>query len=161
MSEFTVNNSGEDVVVSLADLAGINMDDVEEYEGGFILTPKGAYEFNCTNAELTEIADSPVIKFTCEIIGCTAIASDEHSPESIIGAIHEENFFIKDVQKTIGSAKRFMRIAGSPVMSGSLTDLLDGFCGTKFFGKIKHRPKKNDPETIYANLDMKSVKPVA
>ena len=161
MSEtFSVKNHDVEVDVTLADLAGIDMNEVEEFEGGFDVTPKGAYVFQVKDAKLAEIADYPVIPFTLEVVECMAVAADDKTPEGMVGVAHEENIFVMDVQKAVGQAKFLMRSAGYAA-TGSLNELLDGFCGTKFAAKIKQKAKKNDPDTIYANLDMKSVKPVA
>lgn len=161
MSEaFNVTNNDQEVEVSLADLAGIDMDSVEAVEGGFEVTPKGAYVFQVTDAKLAEIAEYAVVQFTVKVVECMAVASDDKTPESMVDVEHEENIFIIDVQKSIGQAKFFMQAAGHNA-TGTLNQLLDGFCGTKFAAKIKHKAKKNDPDTIYANIDMKSVKPVA
>jgi len=66
------------------------MNAVEAYEGGFDATPKGAYVFNVKDAKLTEIAEYPVIQFTLEIIECMAVASEDKTPESMVGVEHEE-----------------------------------------------------------------------
>ena len=159
-STFAVKNDDNEVEVSLADLAGIDMNEIEEFEGGFDVTPKGAYVFQVKDAKLSEIAEYAVVAFELEVVECMAIASGDKTPESMVGVIHEENIFIIDVKKSIGQAKFLMRQAGYTA-TGTLNELLDGFCGTKFAAKIKHKAKKNDPDTIYANIDMKSVKPVA
>lgn len=161
MSEnFTVTNNSQEVEVSLADLAGLDMSAVEAVAGGFELTPKGAYVFKVLDAKLAEFADYPVITFELEIIECLALASDDKTPEGMVGVKHDETIFIIDVQKSVGQAKFLMTEAGYRA-TGTLQELLDGFCGTKFSAKVKHKAKKNDPETIYANIEMKSVKAVA
>lgn len=159
-AQFDVKMDDEEVNVSLADLAGIDMNEIEEYEGGFEVTPKGAYVFLVKDAKLSELGDYAVIAFELEVTDCMAVASEEKTTEQMVGVIHEENIFITDVKKSVGQAKFLMRAAGYTA-TGTLNELLDGFCGTKFAAKVKQKPKKNDPDTIYANIDMKSIKPVA
>lgn len=155
---YEVKFDGQDVEIDLAELAGLDMADIEADAGGFSATPKGYYMFTVKDAKLTDIADMPVIGFELEVAECYAVASDVETPESMVGKVHEENIFVNDVRKSVGQAKFLMQEAGY-VGTGSLNDQLDGFCGHKFKAKIKHRAKKNDPDTIYANIDMKSVKP--
>ena len=156
----TLDDQGNEieVEVSLADLAGIDMDAVEAQAGGFEVTQKGAYVFRCSDAKLTDIADYPVVSFELEIVECMATSGDK-TEEQMVGEKHVENVFIKDVAKDIGRAKFLMQEAGYHG-SGSLNDLLDGFVGTKFAAKIKHASAKDDKDKIYANLDVKSIKPV-
>ncbi len=156
---YEVKLDGQEVEIDLADLAGLEMDDIQAEAGGFEATPKGYYTFEVKDAKLHEIADKPVVGFALEVVECHAVASESETVESMVGKTHEENIFVSDVKKDIGRAKFIMQEAGF-VGEGSLNNQLDGFCGHRFLAKIKNKAKKDDPDTIYANLDFKSIKPV-
>ncbi len=147
----------EEVEVTLADLAGIDTDAIEAKASGFDVTQKGAYSFAIANASLEEVGEWAVVKFECEITDCLATAGDKVA-EQMVGEMHEEMIFISDAIKAVAEAKFFMAAAGF-AGTGSFDNMLDGFVGTRFTGKVAHSSPKNDPDKVYANLDMKSVKP--
>lgn len=155
--EVELNGGKQDV--SLEDLAGLDMDTVELFEGGFDPTPKGSFRFLAKDVRLDEIADKPVIKFELEIVACHAIDSETKDGNTVLGLIHEENIFINDVAKSFGYAKAIMQAAGF-TGTGTSKQLFDAFCGTQFDAVIKQKPKKDDPDVIYANLKLKSISPV-
>lgn len=154
----------EEMEVSLADIAGIDMNAVEAFEGGFESTPKGVYLFECKDAKLdsmeTKNGTSAVIQFVLEIADCYAVVSDDPkvTEESMKGKKHTETIFVSDVAKSVGQAKAIMQNAGYNA-AGSLEDLLDGFCGSQFIAPIKHRKDPNDSDKIYANLVIKKITP--
>ena len=158
MSTVTVKNDGEEVEVPLADIAALNMDDVQADAGGFESTPVGTFTFNVLNAETTTLGDKPFIAFETEIVDCSAVIAEGKTEEDMVGVKHNENIFIGDVGKALAQAKFLMEAAGHSG-SGSLKEMLDGFCGTKFTARVKHRKDKNDPDRVYANIDLKTVAP--
>ena len=67
MNTVTIKIDNEEKEVDLADIAGIDMNDVEAFEGGFEPTPKGLFRFECKDAGLDTINDKAVIYFDTEI----------------------------------------------------------------------------------------------
>lgn len=155
MTNITVKNDGEEQEVNLADIAGIDMNNVEAFEGGFEPTPKGVFRFECKDAGLDTVSsgdvDKAVIYFENEVVECYALVDDSLEPESMIGWKHRETIFISDLAKSVGQAKAIMQNAGFKG-SGTLEEMLDAFCGSQFISPIKHRKDKNDTDKIYSNL---------
>lgn len=160
MSEkITVKNDGEEVDVSLADIANIDMNEVEAFEGGFEPTPKGVFTFDVKDAGLETINDKAVIYFETEIAEVHALADDDADPEKLIGWKHKETIFVGDLAKSVGQAKAIMQNAGYEG-TGTLEQLLDGFVGSSFIAPTKHRRDKNDADRIYSNIVVGKITPV-
>ncbi len=159
------NEAGETIEteVSLADLAGIDMNNVDAFEGGFEPTPKGVFRFECKDAGLdiveTKNGDSATIYFDCEVQEVYALLDDSEDPEKLMGLNHRESIFVSDLAKSVGQAKAIMQNAGFSG-SGTLEQMQDAFCGHQFIAPIKHRKDKNDTDRVYANLVVKKITPV-
>ncbi len=156
---YVVKNDGEDVEVGLADIAGIDMANVEEFEGGFEPTPKGVYHWRCSDAGLDEVADKPVIYFESEVVECLGIVHESKTEEEMAGWKHRETIFIQDLAKGVGQAKAIMTNSGFKG-SGTLSEMLDAFVGHEFVAPITQRKDKNDTDRIYANLKIGKITPV-
>lgn len=163
MSELiNIKNDGEEQEVSLMDIAGIDMADVQEFEG-FEATPKGLYDWEVKDAGLdtveTKNGNAGIIYFDLEAINCHTLIGDDRDPASMTGTKHRETIFIGDVAKSVGRAKSLMANAGFQAQ-GKLSELLDAFCGHTFTAPIKQRKDKNDADVVYSNLVIKKVTPV-
>ena len=154
-----VKNDGEEIEVSLADIANIDMNEVEAFEGGFEPTPKGVYQFLVKDAGLDTINDKAVIFFELEVEQVLALADDDKDPESLVGWKHKETIFVGDLAKSVGQAKAIMQNAGY-VAQGNLETLLDGFCGMSFIAPIGWRKDKNDTDRVYSNIKVGKITPV-
>ena len=162
MSEATETVLVGDEEVSLADIAEIDLGEVEEVTG-FATIPAGVYEFRVQSAELTTIdtKDGPrgAIANELEIINVlNLVGASEVDPESLIGRTHRETFFLSNLEEGVGRQKALMARSGF-AESGKLTDLLDQFTGHTFIAAVKTRKDKNDPDRIFANIDLKKVQP--
>ena len=159
-----VNEAGETVEtdVSLADIAGIDMNNVEAFEGGFEPTPKGVYLFDVKDAGLdtaeTKNGESAIIYFDLEVAKCLALVDDEKEPESLVGWKHRETIFVGDLAKSVGKAKAIMQNAGFSG-TGTLEHMLDAFCGSQFISPVKQQKDKNDTDKIYANIVVGKITP--
>lgn len=158
MTDVKVKQNDEEIEVSIADIAGIDMSAVEAFEGGFEPTPKGVYLWECKDAKIDTINDKAVIQFELECEECYAILDDEKTPESMVGWKHQETIFIGDLAKSVGQAKAIMQNAGF-TGSGTLETMLDAFCGTQFIAPIRQRKDKNDTDRVYSNLVVAKIKP--
>jgi hypothetical protein len=156
MSEDTVVKIGDEDV-SLADIAGVDMSQVEEFR--FENTPKGIYQWVCKNAEVVKLGNKPAIRYELEASNVIALSDDSLDPDKYVGHKHNEAIFITDLEKDIGRAKAFMIDAGFEG-SGTLQELLDQFVGHEFISAIGHRKDKNDTDKVYANIDYGKVKPL-
>ena len=163
MSEMiNIKNDGEEQEVSLTDIAGIDMNEVQEFEG-FEATPKGLYDWECKDAGLDTVETknglSGIIYFDLEVTNCHTLIGDERDPATMVGSKHRETIFIGDVAKSVGQAKALMQHAGFNA-AGKLDELLDAFCGHAFTAPIKQRKDKNDSDVVYSNLVIKKITPI-
>lgn len=163
MTNVTVKNANEagetvDQEVSLADIAGIDMNNVEAFEGGFEPTPKGVYRFDVKDAGLDTMNDKAIIYFDTEVAEVYALVDDDKDPESLIGWKHRETIWISDLAKSVGQAKAIMQNAGF-TGSGTLEQMLDAFCGSQFVAPVKQRKDKNDTDKVYANIVVGKITP--
>ena len=151
-----------DEEVSLADIAEIDLGEVEEVTG-FETLPAGVYEFRVKGSELTTIdtKDGPrgAIVNELEVINVlNLVGATEADPESLIGKTHRETFFLSNLEEGVGRQKALMARSGF-AEAGKLTDLLDQFTGHTFVAALKTRKDKNDPDIVRANIDLKKVQP--
>ncbi len=157
------NEKGKDQIVSLADIAGVDMTAIQEYEGGFDPQPKGVYTFEVKDCEIKTIetrkGDRAVITIETEITAVHAIIDPDVNPEEQLGKTYVETIFISDLAKGLGSLKAIMSNGGF-VGSGKLQEMMDAFCGHCFISPIKHRKDKDDADKIYDNFDVKKITPV-
>ena len=158
MTNVTIKQDGEEADVSLADIAGIDMNNVEAFEGGFEPTPKGVYLFEVKDAGLDTVNDKAVIYFECEVAAVYALVDDDKDPESMIGWKHRESIFVGDLAKSVGQAKAIMQNAGF-TGSGTLEQMLDAFCGSQFVAPVKQRKDKNDTDKVYGNIVVGKITP--
>jgi hypothetical protein len=161
--EITLEEDGVEKVVDLAALAELDMTNVEEFEGGFEPTPKGVFGFECVDGELGTITSKGVqraaIWFVFKIFDVKAITDPDINPDDWMGKEHREMIFVKDLKKSVGYAKHIMAKAGF-AGNGKLGDLLDAFCGTRFYAPIKQTKDKNDSDRVYANIVAKQIVPM-
>jgi len=166
---FNVEIDGSEQAISLADLAGVDLSGIEAYRGGGAL-PAGIYEFRIKNAEIStleftdrktnEDVEVPIVDIGCEVIACRKTKAADVDPEQLAGAAHNERFFIRDVRKDLGRVVALLQDIGMQG-SGSLQDLLDQAVGREFACAIKTRKDKNDPDRVFANLDLNTIEPLA
>ena len=141
--------------VSLADIAGVNMDDVAEVRGTTF--PAGAFKFVVEEAKLAVVGQAEKkkagiqFKFKCSDV-MTLVDSNKVA-EDVIGKFHVETCFLTDPMEGLGRAKAFMADTGYKG-SGTLQQLLEGFAGHEFKSVITNRPDKNDKDLIYANIGL-------
>ncbi len=139
--------------VSLADLAGLDMDAVAEVRGTTF--PDGAFKFKTEEAKLTIIGkgkDAQAgIQFKFKCTDVMALTDTGKDAESVIGKSHHELCFLSEPVEGLGRAKAFMADTGYKG-TGKLGVLLDGFAGHEFKAVVKQRTDKNDTSIVYANI---------
>lgn len=147
--------------VSLADLAGFNMDEVQEAQGSSF--PGGVFQFKNDKAEIGVVPSDKgkyaiiVLGFVCEKSISYANPKDAEN-DSAVGRRHEERVFFagadlkpEDTLERLGYVKKFMADTGFKA-SGSLQECLAKYVGHSLQAKVKQRPDKNDPDVVYANM---------
>jgi len=160
MSE-NMNVTIGDVEVSLADLAGVDMTEVQEVRSS--VTPAGKFHFRIDETEMkaqeaTNKDDpqgakinKPVIQFVLKAQNCFSLVDDALDPEDYVEAKHTETFWINDLKKDLGRVKAFLVDIG---IDGNkpLTDLLAEAHGMEFVADITHVKNKDNPDRVWVNL---------
>lgn len=150
-----------DEEVSLMDLAGIEMGEVEEFRAS--VTPAGTFLWRVVESKLeareaTNKDDpdgpkihKPTISFELESQNCLALTDEKLDPANYVGTKHHETFWINNADKDIGRVKAFLVDIGLTGV-GSLTDLLAQAQGVEFVSFVTNVPNKDNPDFIYANI---------
>lgn len=161
MSEDNTQVMVGDEEFSLEQIAGIVMDDIEEYR--LTCAPSGKYHWRILEAKLEarEVMNKedpngakinkPTINFELESQNCLALTDDKLKPESQIGIKHNQTTWITDAEKDVGRVKAFLVDIGL-TGTGALTDLLAQAQGVEFISDITNNKDKNNPDFVYANV---------
>lgn len=162
--------------VSLADIANINLDNVQEVR--FEIMPIGNYLFAGdpdTGIKIVEQKQKDsdltikvgVIEIVAKVTECYgAIMKDatgaimENPPlADLVGRKHKEAFFIKDT-KAIGRAKALLKDAGINVAGRPLQECLAEFgAGHGFRSPIRQQKDQNDSDKFYAHFALDKIQP--
>lgn len=150
-SEAAAANEEAEEMLSLSELAGVDISDVDEYRGEAL--PIGTYDFKVTDAGFVErtIKEQKVaaVAFEMEIAEVHAQTTEEPD-ESFVGRKHTQSFPIREI-KDLGRVKAFLVDAGLSGQ-GVLEELMKQSVGHTFTAKITHTKDRNDPDRVYANL---------
>ena len=151
--------------LSLADLADLNVDDIEEVR--FVNLPAGVFGWEVKEAELKEYEKDGVRKFKAEIeleiVEVKAILDSSVDKESLIGKRHTERLVVdptaeeEDVKKAIGRIRAFVKDVGMP-NTGTLGAIVSGLVGHQFHGKIVKQKDRDDKTIEYARLRLDPAK---
>jgi len=155
MTDESVEIGGQ--TISLADLAGVNLEEVQEVRG--FKFPKGFFKWRVLNSEIKKLGEKAAIQTECEclqVINCND--PDVQDEATIPGKKFSHTQFLSDMEG-LGRQKAFMADAGFKG-SGALGELLNQFTGTEFYGKVVHKRNKDDADNPYVNMDLNSVSAV-
>lgn len=162
------NEAGEWEDVSLDELAGLDMTDVQAVRGAPVF-PKGQYHFvvreHETRIVVVEDLDMgdkvkvPVITLTVEALDGELVDKAADMGDWV-GKQHREQFWIRDKLTDTGRIKALMEDSGFTPTVEQLFPMLDEFIGHEFLAFVKNTVSKKDKDTIYANLDAKRVTPL-
>ena len=147
--------------VSLADIAGVDMTEVQEVRSTQI--PAGKFHFRVMETELKAVdatnkddpqgakINKPVIQFEIEAQNCFSLVDDSLDTEDHINEKYFETFWINDVKKDLGRVKALLIDIG---LEGNkpLTDLLDEAHGMEFVADITHNKKRDNPDEFWVNM---------
>lgn len=161
-------DTGESMDFSLAQLAGVDMSDIQEvsFEG----LPAGLYLFRGIGGKLEKVENAKLekrgkISTEMEVVEVKSITERGINPEDYpeyIGKKHRENFWIvpEKPEEGLGIAVKFFRSVGIDTTrkplggcvdeeSGEpIVGIIDEFAdGVEFAGKIAKKPRKGDPAT--------------
>jgi len=154
--EVKILNGGVEVEISLAELADVDISDVEISYGGFSTTPPSVALWKVLSMEFKSFGEHTVVQIENECEKCYAVKSDEFDENTMIGTKHNESIFIKDIVKDIGQVKGFLEKIGITGVS-KLSEGMDRATGMKYVAKIAHARNKDDPDKPYVNMDIKGI----
>lgn len=155
--------------VTLAELAGVSLDEIVEQRGGGL--PAGVYVLEIPVDELPHWAvveskdiKKGVAKFVFTVLECIELKYPAEVPEgvaSLIGRKHTETFFMSPpIEKSLGYMKAFMTDIGC-IGSGSATQRFAACGGLRIMGIIQHRKDPNDADKVYINIVRSKMKKMA
>lgn len=159
--EDIISLNGESV--SLADIAGLDMSDVQEYRG--FLFPIGTYRWGILEAKLDKVkrqdqlCAAAIFKLHVKEV-LAAVYPDGMNEEEIVGKEFTHTFAIQDIQKDLGRIKAFLVDVGVSG-KGGMQDLLNSAVDHDFIAPMKQTADKNDKDVIYCNLVLNKIKPAA
>lgn len=138
-------------ILSLADLADLDISEIEEVR--FENLPAMVAGFEVVSAELAVVGkkEDPVARIKCKVVTVMALVDDSKSPDDLINKTHSESLFIgrEKPREGIGRTRAFISDAGGN-SAGVFGQVLAGFVGTQFVGRIHHR--KGSDGNDYANI---------
>jgi hypothetical protein len=165
--QVTIGTGDDAETVSLLDIAGVDMSQVEA-NYGFVVTPAGTFHLKCKDAkfEPMEVTDKDTqqkikkltVAFDFDILTVLSLQDKSKDPTTLVGDVHQERFWITDAYKDIGRVRALLEESGLQ-MSGTLQQLLDAYVGHEIITVITNRTDKNDSDRKYANIDLKKTKP--
>lgn len=152
--------------LSLADLADIDVSDVEEMR--FETLPQGVYEFEVTAADMEEKLNKDeerrfLAAFEYKILAVKSVLEAGVDKEALVGKIHKEALFInpgaepKAVQEAIGRIRAHITDMGCD-SAGKLGDIVRNTKGHIFTSRLVHQKDKNDKTVVYAKLKLEAKK---
>lgn len=152
---------------SLADLAGLDVSDIEEIRSS--TTPEGVFNFKINSAKLEEGTNRDeerriILTVTMEITEVKALIDRKIEKESVVGKTYTEKFYIvpEKAPEGIGRIRAFITDVGldssGPLggVEGQAEGSIDRLVGHFFDGKIKHKADANDKSVKYARLVLDS-----
>jgi hypothetical protein len=154
-------NESEMAGFSLADLAGIDVSDIEEVR--FSSLEPGAYGFEINEADLGEDEKDGnrrfFARFDMKVVEVKTILTPGIDKESQLGKAHTERYYIDpskpedEVKKSIGRIRAFLTDIGLN-SAGPLGDVVRSAKSHVFVGKIVQQTDKDDKSIKYARLKL-------
>lgn len=143
---------------TLADLAGLSLDDVKEKRGDAL--PKGCYDFEISSDPAPHLAvfgegdkAKGGAQFQFKILDVVALSDDEYkgTKDELIGKEHRERFLLQDAD-ALGYLKAMLVDLGANSSGKPLKDLLTDCAGLRVRAFIGKRKDKNDSDIVYTNI---------
>lgn len=156
-----INLEGQNV--TLGDLAGLNLDEVQEKR--FEALPKMIGNFEVEIAHLGVFGEGDKAKggvgFKCKVMEVLSVNDPEYkgSNDELVGKIHNETFFITTLD-SVGYIKAFFKDIGAPY-DPNFKNMLAKAATTRFQASIGKRKDPNDTDKVYTQIVRNKVKPLA
>lgn len=157
----------EDEQISLADLAGLNLDDVAAKRGESL--PKSVLSFEVMGGEdmpdLKVLGDGEKAKpgavFKFKVIDVVGVTDPEFTgnPTDLIGKVHTETKFLTTTENLGYCKGLIIDLGGSG--KGTLKEQLNNLAGLRFTAPIGKRKDPNDTDKIYTNIVQGKIKKIA
>ena len=155
-----------DAMFSLADLAGLTIDDIQEVRAETL--PQGSYEFEVEESKLEEGTNRDgETRFWAEIkmkiVDAISVMPERGQPaidpDSLVGKTYTEKLYIvpEDAEKGIGRIRAWLADVGLS-NNGVLGEAIEGAIGHRFKAKITHQASKDDKSVKFARLKLERKK---
>lgn len=148
--------------VSLAQLAGIDLDGIQERR--LLLFPKGNFFWEVSAEpeppKLQNIGGKGAVRFSLKCLRVDNVKNPEDSPipvPELVGKFHNETFFLSTLE-SLGYMKAFMVDIGGKG-KGALNELLLGTVGLRFTAPITIEKNKDDKDIVYHRIDRTRIVP--
>lgn len=148
----------DDAKVTLAELAGLSMDEVTEKRGESF--PKGffTWEVDSENpphlgvfGEGEKKAGFAIFKLKCLEVGAVSDNEFTGNADELVGKFHQESMRLGSAD-SLGYLKAFLVDIGAP-KAPNLLDQLKACAGLRFTGFITKKKDANDADKIYTNIN--------
>lgn len=145
--------------LTLADIAGIDVNEVKEMRFEVLPRIQGIFEISRSEMKMSNPFDgfpdgTPVIEVDCKVVSVDNIigVDGDVNKDDFIGKVQTQGFLVKKLEE-VGRYKAFIVDAGVKIEGKvELPALVSGTLGLQFPGQIKHRKDKNDPDLVRANV---------
>lgn len=163
-----IAQDGGSAEMTLADMMGVDLSNVEAVAPGFYLPPAGLFNFQGKDIETLEINDKPAIAVVCTIVEVHELAASGGDPNEPLGKEHREICFWpgdedgltqEGMGKLLGNLKHFLQHVG---LEGNMTvsAARQAFEGHIFTAPIKVDADRKDPDRKYARIVREKARPV-
>lgn len=151
---------------TMAQIAGLGFSKLAEVRStafakgiyGWEIDDAGFEIRQATDKETNEQVDKLTVFFKLKCVDIRDILDDKVEDASMfLDKERQETFWINKVQEDLGRAKAFIVDSGFQVPPGIGDDfetILKSTIGHRFYGAIKTRPNKNDPDRPWIDLDL-------
>ena len=125
--------------------------------------PVGDYIFSITKMpEHRQINDTlSSVSHFCTIVSATDTVDPDDLKEfgNVVGQVVKKDFLFNEAdgeevnfERSLNNLKEFYERCGLDVSSGNPKTWMADCVNGQFMGELKHRPDKNDPDTIYTEI---------
>jgi len=149
--------------VSLAQLAGIDLDGIQERR--MLVFPVGSYVWEVIAEpeppKLANIGGKGAVRFNLKCLNVIHVKNPEEAPNGnpadLVGKNYGETFFLTSLE-SLGWLKAFMVDIGGQG-KGALNSLLLGTVGLRFTAPIAMEKNKNDKDIVYFKINRSKIVP--
>lgn len=154
-----MTDNADEFASQIADLAGVNLDDVEAVRYSDLPPMKGGFEYSDFTMKGVNTDNGPrlVVDLTAKVIEVTSVADPAYESaeeqQKLIDKTHRSSFFI-DPENPLEGLGRLKAQLEDTGWEGpwSIEEVKSAVVGHKFLGQIRHKQSSKDKDRVYVNL---------